>query len=258
MVAGERRAPREALEEHAAEREDVGARVDLAARRAPARAPCSRACRAAARRASGERRPVATRAMPKSRTFARSTCAPARNRFAGLTSRWTTPRACAAPSASADAPTSATLSDDRERPALEARCEALALEPLHGEVELARPRRCRARRSARSPDARARRGPAPRARTARRLLAAAAQELQRDDLAAHAVDRAVNGAHPARSGELLDHESLGDELTTTHTPMLFAARRGSTNPRSLGRIRARSSAPRRAFRTPRKPGTNHA
>ena len=37
--------PREALEEHAAEREHVGARVEHRARRAPAPAPCTPACR---------------------------------------------------------------------------------------------------------------------------------------------------------------------------------------------------------------------
>ena len=72
----ERRAPGEALEEHAAEREHVRARRDVARARAPARAPCSRACRSPSRCASACARRWSSRAMPKSSTFSRSTRRP--------------------------------------------------------------------------------------------------------------------------------------------------------------------------------------
>ncbi len=55
----------------------------------------------------------------------------------GLRSRWTMPRACAAPSASATRVASRTASPIAERPAREAGCEVLAVEPLHGEEQLA-------------------------------------------------------------------------------------------------------------------------
>jgi hypothetical protein len=50
------------------------------------------------------------RAMPKSRTLTRSTWRSGRNRFDGLMSRWTMPRACAKPSASATRVASVMLS----------------------------------------------------------------------------------------------------------------------------------------------------
>ncbi len=62
------------------------------------------------------RRSASPRAMPKSITFTRSTTPPGRNRFEGLTSRCTTPSACAAARASATARPSAMVSSVESRP----------------------------------------------------------------------------------------------------------------------------------------------
>ena len=78
IAAAEGMRSRRQLVGHHAEREDVDARVDRL-RRAAARAPCSRACRDACRSASGRPAPPASpptmRAMPKSTTFRRPSCA---------------------------------------------------------------------------------------------------------------------------------------------------------------------------------------
>ena len=89
---------------------------------------------------------------------------------------------------------------DGERPALEPRREVLALEPLHREVALARRRRCRGRRSERSPG-----GSAPRGS---RLLvealpprgARARSGSSARPVAPSQVTGAVDRAHPARAG----------------------------------------------------------
>ena len=156
--------PGEALEEHAAEREHVGARVDVRrAARLLGRHVAGRAeHRAGARQPRAPRR---SRAMPKSSSLTRVDVAAARKRLHGLTSRWTMPRACAAAERLGDARARArrsrpTVSAPRGEPLR----EVLALEPLHREVRLARGAERRARRSARCPGWTARRAPWPRER----------------------------------------------------------------------------------------------
>ena len=136
-------------------------------------------------------------------------------------SRWTMPRACAAASASATRRASASALGRRRRPAREALGEVLAVEPLHREVGLAVRASCRARRSARSPGARARRARcASRAKRSASVGASRVQHLERDALAARAIARAVDGAHPAGAGEPLDLEAAVDQDPRLHPRIL--------------------------------------
>ena len=100
--------PGQRLVEHAAEGVDVGRGRDLLAPRS-ARAPRSRPCRRRRRPASARarRRRSASRSRSPSGRCARSR--PRSSRSRGFTSRWITPRACAASSAPGD------LLEDRER-----------------------------------------------------------------------------------------------------------------------------------------------
>ena len=118
--ADEGRPPGEQLVEDGAQRVDVGAVVDLQARR-PARAPCSAACPPPGPRGCPARRRAPASCMslatPKSSTLTKFGCPSrvVRKRLSGLRSRCTTPTACAAPSASAICRAMATASLQRHR-----------------------------------------------------------------------------------------------------------------------------------------------
>ena len=114
----ERRPPGQALEQHAAEREHVGARVELPlAARLLGRHVAGRADHRAGPRHGGVGRAPVSRATPKSSTFDAARLSPStRNRFDGLMSRCTMPRACAAPSAAAIRARALHRLGRRERP----------------------------------------------------------------------------------------------------------------------------------------------
>ena len=129
--AVERRRPDDALVEHARERVDVGARIDV----------LPSICSGAQYSIVPTKLPVRVRPVrassfttPKSERYARSS-APTRM-FAGFTSRWTSPRACAASSADAIWPRMRERAPQRQ-PALadEQRLEVAALDAGHRDVE---------------------------------------------------------------------------------------------------------------------------
>ena len=100
--ARERHLPGDRLEEHAAERVDVHARVDLLAQQLLGRGVVARAEEAADLRSAAPSTALTFFISPKSvRMQCSSSPSPSIRTLAGLTSRWTIPRACAASSASA-------------------------------------------------------------------------------------------------------------------------------------------------------------
>ena len=152
---GEGQLPGEHLVEHAAERVEVGARVDRPAGdllgrhvlgRAEDREARLRALVSAARPASVS----AAIATPKSSSFTPGAAASVSNRFCGLMSRWTRPAPCAASSARHASIASAHRLAPVEAPLpLQVRVERLAVEQLHRAGRRGRRATCRSRRSAR-------------------------------------------------------------------------------------------------------------
>ena len=201
-LARERRAGRQHLVEHAAERPDVGPLVDRqAARLLRAHVGGGAGDQAAPPRAAIDRggdacllgsRPRSTRfgeaeVEHLDRAVGRSLT------LAGFRSRWMTPFSCAASSAAAICRAISSASVDRERAAGESVGERLAFDELEHKAACRRRPRCR--RSSRCSGGSATRGVAPRARSARAApdpCEALGQHLERDVATEPRVARAKN------------------------------------------------------------------
>ena len=212
----------EDLVQHAAERVHVGRQVDALAARLLGRHVAGRAeqiagsgvadvvARKPARRRRSDSASSAIRASPQSRTYA-SPKSPSMM-FAGLRSRWITPRVCAnsiarqtstSRASSCGAASGSRSPDPSRRARRRAWCRSAASSRRTG----CPPDRSRGRGPARPRDARARPGRAPRGRTGR--ASASSRWVERSSLTATSrsirrVARDPDLAHPAAAEHLAD------------------------------------------------------
>ena len=167
--------------------------------------------------------------------------APSSMTLAGLRSRWSTPRSCAAASpAQSCRAISAALSSGKRPMRRSERREVLAVHVLHREERSGRRlRRCR-RRGRRS-DARPAARSAPRCETARaapdRRRSSVGQELERDWLAEPQIVGAVDLAHAA-APEQADNADIAPSSKSpgANRPWLIESDEVSQEPRRWRRI----------------------
>ena len=283
LGVAERRRAGEHLERDDAERVEVGPRAD-ARRPAPARAPCTRACRSSCRsRSAACSSESSALAIPKSAILTPPSAVT--STFSGLRSRWTIPCACACASPLSIA--SSTPRDVRERQRADTRPQRPVRQVLHRDVRDAvglevlvdgdevrvaqrrRPAATRARTVARSRGRRREKALSSLSATSRRRSVWHARETvavpprpisSRISYRSTVRATAIRSAEPDRERRVAAYERfllfVVPLLRPAAGPRGRCRRKGCPRPRRPRRRRARRRprSPSRRSRRPRRPG----